>query len=66
MLAHTLRFYGLATHPVGRRPGLTARATAVTLLGLSRILAVIVPALDRLDSRRALPLGWSCRAVRAH
>jgi SAM-dependent methyltransferase len=64
MLAHTLRFYGLATHPVGRRPGLAARVTALALLGLSQLLTALVPALDRLDSRRALPLGWSCRAVR--
>jgi SAM-dependent methyltransferase len=64
MLAHTLRFYGLATHPVGRPPGLTARATALALLGLSQLLTALAPALDRLDSRRALPLGWSCRAVR--
>ena len=65
MLAHTMRFYGLATHPVDRPPGLAARITAVALLVLSRMLTAIGPALDRLDSRRALPLGWSCRATRA-
>lgn len=62
-LSHVLRHAGLATR--GRRPGLVQRAVAFALLGLSVLLAAAAPLLDRLDSRRSLPIGWACRAVRA-
>ena len=37
------------------------RVLAAAFRGIARAL----PALDRLDTRRALPVGWSCRALRA-
>lgn len=63
-LAHVMRHGGLATRPVDRRPGLATRVLAFALLCLSAVLQRLAPALDRLDARRALPIGWTARAVR--
>ena len=44
----------------GGRDG-ARRVLAAVFRGIGRAL----PALDRIDERRALPVGWSCRAVRS-
>jgi SAM-dependent methyltransferase len=59
-LGQMARNCGLATGVAGRRSGLGRRALALVMLGVSRLL----PRLDRLDRRRALPLGYGCRALR--
>lgn len=56
-LGQMARNCGLATG-VGSAPG--PRVIALGMLAVSRLL----PPLDRLDRRRALPLGYLCRAVR--
>lgn len=63
-LAHTLRFGGLATQPLGARASLAQRAAGLALLGVALVLERLAPVLDRLDTRRALPVGWVSRAVR--
>jgi SAM-dependent methyltransferase len=63
-LAHTLRFGGLATQPLGGRASWAQRAAGLALLGVALVLERLAPALDRLDTRRALPVGWVSRAVR--
>ena len=46
---------GTADHPSVARRGVAAAG---------RLVARVLPALDRLDERRALPLGWLCTATR--
>jgi SAM-dependent methyltransferase len=58
MLAHVLRFSGLATQPLGARAGLGSRLSALALLGASKVVGAAAVRLDRLDTRRALPVGW--------
>lgn len=59
--AHVLRHCGLATG----RPGVSGRFVAFGALCASAVLQRLAPALDRrLDTRRALPLGWVARARR--
>jgi SAM-dependent methyltransferase len=53
-LAHTARNCGLATG-VSAGAGLRRRALA----GALRVVAAVLPRLDALDTRRALPLGWA-------
>jgi SAM-dependent methyltransferase len=62
-LAQTLRHCGLATRPVDRPAAPATRVAAFIALGLSAIAAWAAPWLDRLDQRRALPLGYVCAAV---
>jgi SAM-dependent methyltransferase len=59
-LGQMARNCGMATGVRGGRHDLGRRAIALGMLGLSRLLA----RLDRLDRRRALPLGYGCRALR--
>ena len=61
-LAHVLRFAGLATNRLDEPPRPAGRALAAIALALSVPLAAIAPRLDRLDRRRALPVGWVARA----
>lgn len=61
-LAHVMRHNGLATR--GPSPGRTSRAVSFAVLVLSDLLRRVAPRLDRLDERRALPLGWVATAVR--
>lgn len=61
-LAHVMRHNGLATRGPAPRP--TVRAMSFAVLALSDLLRRIAPRLDRLDERRALPLGWVATAVR--
>jgi SAM-dependent methyltransferase len=63
-LAHTVRHSGLATRPLDRPARSTTRLAGAMTLILSVPLAWLAPRLDRLDERRALPLGFSCVAVR--
>jgi SAM-dependent methyltransferase len=58
-LAHTARNCGLAT-------GVTAdaRLRRRALAALFRAVAAVLPRLDALDTRRALPLGWGLVAQR--
>jgi SAM-dependent methyltransferase len=58
-LAMLLRHGGLITG-VGADGDLGRRVVA----GLLRLVALPLPRLDRLDRRRALPLGYACRARR--
>lgn len=64
MLAHTLRHGGLATRPLNGRPRTASRLAGQLTLALSVLLSWVAPRLDRLDERRALPLGYACIAVR--
>jgi SAM-dependent methyltransferase len=64
-LAHVLRHAGLATRPAAGRASAPARALAFAALCASAALARVAPALDRLDARRGLPIGWSATATRA-
>jgi SAM-dependent methyltransferase len=59
-LAQAARNCGLATGVRGGRQDLGRRALALAMLVASRVLV----RLDPLDRRRALPLGYGCRAVR--
>lgn len=62
-LAHTLRHNALATRdPVA--PSRATRALSFVILVLSDLLRRVAPHLDRLDERRALPLGWVATARR--
>lgn len=63
-LAHTVRHCSLATRPLDRRAGGATRIAGAITLALSVPLAWAAPRLDRLDERRALPLGYVCSAVR--
>lgn len=63
-LAQTVRHAGLSMRPRDERAPASTRAVAFLLLCLSVPLAALAPGLDRLDRRRALPLGWVARARR--
>jgi SAM-dependent methyltransferase len=63
-LAQTLRHGGLATRPRDRPARPATRVAGAIMLGLSVPLARWAPTLDRLDQRRALPLGIVCEATR--
>jgi SAM-dependent methyltransferase len=63
-IAHLLRFAGLSTQPLGEQAGLGSRVAAAVMLALSLALGRAAPTLDRLDRRRALPVGWACEATR--
>jgi SAM-dependent methyltransferase len=63
-IAHLLRFAGLSTQPIGERAGPGSRIAAAAMLGLSLGLGRAAQALDRLDRRQALPVGWACEATR--
>jgi SAM-dependent methyltransferase len=63
-LAHVMRHGGLATRPVEGRVPTVTRVLAFGLLCLSAVLQRLAPALDGFDARRALPVGWTARAVR--
>jgi SAM-dependent methyltransferase len=57
-LAQLLRHAGAATLDPAQ-PRLVGRVVALGLRGVGELLRLVAPALDRrLDSRRALPLGW--------
>jgi SAM-dependent methyltransferase len=64
-LANVMRHGGLATRPTTGPAGTTTRALATALLCLSGVLQRLAPMLDRFDARRALPIGWTARAIRA-
>jgi SAM-dependent methyltransferase len=59
-IAQLLRHCGPATGVTAERGDLPLRLLA----GALRAVARVVTRLDRLDRRRALPLGYGCRAVR--
>lgn len=62
-VAHTLRVGGLATRrSEGRARGAT-RLAGLVLQAASILIAPLARLLDRLDERRALPLGWAARAT---
>lgn len=61
-LAHVLLHCGGATRPTERQPTKATRAAALIMRQLSRLLAHVAPTLDRLDQRRALPIGWTFTA----
>lgn len=63
-LALLLRFAGLATMHPDERPPPAPRLLAAIAFVVSLPLTKIAPAMDRLDPRRALPIGWVARAVR--
>jgi SAM-dependent methyltransferase len=64
-LAQMLRHGGLSMRPSDRRARPATRAAAFVAQGASVLLAPAARRLDALDERRALPLGWACRATRA-
>ncbi len=57
-MAHLTRVGGLAMRPTGSRPRAGTRLAALVLQGASLLMARPARALDRLDARRGLPLGW--------
>lgn len=62
-LAHVLRHNALSTRGQPR----TARSTFVVsflILAFSELFRRVAPTLDRLDERRALPIGWAATAQR--
>ncbi len=61
-VAHVLRHGGLATRPATGRARAATRATAFAALCASGVLQRLAPALDRVDERRALPVGWAATA----
>jgi SAM-dependent methyltransferase len=61
-LASVLRYTGAIMQPLGERPGPAARLVAGVAFVMAEILRRLAPRLDRLDRRRALPLGWVVRA----
>lgn len=62
-LSHTLRHAALSTRdPIA--PRRSTRAVSFAILVLSDLLRRVAPRLDRLDERRALPLGWVATARR--
>jgi SAM-dependent methyltransferase len=61
-LASVLRYTGAIMTPLGERPGLAARAVSGVAFVAAELLRRVAPLLDRLDRRRALPLGWVVRA----
>jgi SAM-dependent methyltransferase len=62
-LSHVLRHCGLATRaPQGARR--STRAASLAMLVASDLLRRAAPRLDRLDERRALPIGWVASARR--
>jgi hypothetical protein len=64
-LAHQLRFGGVMTLREGERAPAGARALVRLLVYAAVLLERLAPRLDRLDGRRALPVGWLARATRA-
>jgi SAM-dependent methyltransferase len=62
-VAQVLRHAGLATRPVASPARPATRAAALASLCVSGVLQRLAPTLDRLDGRRALPLGWVATAV---
>jgi SAM-dependent methyltransferase len=64
-LAHQLRFGGVVTLPHGERAPMRARLLVRLMIYAAVLLEKLAPRLDRLDSRRALPVGWVARATRA-
>jgi SAM-dependent methyltransferase len=58
-VVHTLRVGGLAIRPVVGKARPATRLSGFLLQAASVLLAPLARALDRLDERRALPLGWA-------
>jgi SAM-dependent methyltransferase len=59
-VAQVMRNCGLSIGLDGERSDLRRRLIAAVF----RVVARVMPLLDRFDDRRALPLGWTCRATR--
>jgi SAM-dependent methyltransferase len=57
-IAHLMRVGGLAMRPDDSRARAGTRLAGLALQAASLLLAPAAPALDRLDERRGLPLGW--------
>jgi SAM-dependent methyltransferase len=63
-LAQVLRNGGIAMRPADRPARPATRAAGFTTQAASVLLARLAARLDTLDERRALPIGWACRATR--
>jgi SAM-dependent methyltransferase len=63
-LAQVLRNGGIAMRPADRRARPATRAVGFAAQASSVLLARVAGRLDTLDERRALPIGWACRATR--
>jgi SAM-dependent methyltransferase len=63
-LAQVLRNGGMAMRPSDRAARRSTRLAGLTTQALSVVLARFAGRLDSLDERRALPVGWACRATR--
>jgi SAM-dependent methyltransferase len=64
-LAQMLRHGGISMRPVDGGGKRSTRAVALGLQAASLPLAAAARRLDALDERRALPIGWVCRATRS-
>ncbi len=62
-LAHVLRHNALSTRGQPR-PSRATHAVSFLILAFSELFRRVAPALDRLDERRALPIGWAATARR--
>lgn len=63
-VAQVLRHCALSIAPTGRPARPSTRLAGSLMLALSAVLGRLAPRLDRLDERRALPLGYACLARR--
>ena len=61
-LASVLRYTGAIMQPLDEPPSLPSRLVSGVAFVVAELLRRVAPLLDRLDRRRALPLGWVVRA----